>query len=934
MNAQHNKSHGMFKVQRLVTTPLPVVVDQPAAWKRRVLACLLALGLTSTCVAGYSLGGRVSTPSGTNVWRARLELSAGTRVLGTAETDETGRFCFYDLAPGSYTITPSRSGLFPSCLGFEPALRTAVVLDRDQTNLDFLLPAVTCTPGSNSQTGDGVELCMDENEYTFYCSAATNPAFVQIEFPGPHTFFSVAILPGAHGEDWFHDWYLEAADSQADLDSQSGTYQLVVQTNYHLSFFQWGRVTFAAPVTHRFWRVWVQTRVGPDCVFLTEFRLEDTPPIRVSLQGTVRDVLGQPLAGALVSAVKKADHSVAFHASTESNGSYLLPIEPAEYVVSASQPGYQPQTLPPGVFPTNQDHVDFALAPLPVLTDAFYVLVNATLYESLAEDLSTYTNDVAQQGYIPIVLSTLADTPLRLRTLLQAAFARGMVGCLLVGDFPVPWYKEPYPGTQYCASDLFYSDLDGTWEDPGQDDSYDLHTGHRGADIILGRLTASNLHFAPQDNEVGLLENYFRKAHCYRTGQLRRSRSACLFVTDDWDHSTPEYRTWLGYAFSNLTVVLPPDTTGETYRRCLTNDFETIQAHTHASPDGHGLWPSVSSADVRNLDPRALFYVLWGCSAADYRSENYLAGWYIFSASSALIAIGETFSSGIAGLEYLYQPLADGLTWGETCRLRSSLDGYQILASATYAETLLGDPTLRIQSERPPQIVSAQASLDDPELMRVAWKAITRSHANLKYYDVQYRSEASATGNSAAEPWTDLLTNTPNSTLVFAGRPQRTYTFRCRAVDYAGNVGPYAESNPIQIPASDSDGNALPDWWETRYFGQLGVDPAADPDHDGATNLAEYEADTNPRDPADVLRVLSCRVGDDGTNRVATISWTSKAGRFYRLLQSEGLAPANWQQSSLGPIQPDGPVTTRQFPASHAAGQFFCVAVVRPSAGL
>jgi hypothetical protein len=45
---------------------------------------------------------------------------------------------------------------------------------------------------------------------------------------------------------------------------------------------------------------------------------------------------------------------------------------------------------------------------------------------------------------------------------------------------------------------------------------------------------------------------------------------------------------------------------------------------------------------------------------------------------------------------------------------------------------------------------------------------------------------------------------------------------------------------------TDSDGNGMADWWEIRYFGAMGQNPAADPDGDGLTNLQEYNARTNP----------------------------------------------------------------------------------------
>jgi len=45
----------------------------------------------------------------------------------------------------------------------------------------------------------------------------------------------------------------------------------------------------------------------------------------------------------------------------------------------------------------------------------------------------------------------------------------------------------------------------------------------------------------------------------------------------------------------------------------------------------------------------------------------------------------------------------------------------------------------------------------------------------------------------------------------------------------------------------DSDGDGLPDWWETKFFGgPTAAAPDGDPDSDGSTNLEEYKAGTNP----------------------------------------------------------------------------------------
>jgi len=85
----------------------------------------------------------------------------------------------------------------------------------------------------------------------------------------------------------------------------------------------------------------------------------------------------------------------------------------------------------------------------------------------------------------------------------------------------------------------------------------------------------------------------------------------------------------------------------------------------------------------------------------------------------------------------------------------------------------------------------------------------------------------------------------------------------------------------------DSDANGLPDWWEQRFLGHLtGTDPGADEDHDGASNLAEWLAGTNPADAASNLRLhAQASVGSPGP----VVSWPSVAGKVYRLERSTNL---------------------------------------------
>lgn len=92
----------------------------------------------------------------------------------------------------------------------------------------------------------------------------------------------------------------------------------------------------------------------------------------------------------------------------------------------------------------------------------------------------------------------------------------------------------------------------------------------------------------------------------------------------------------------------------------------------------------------------------------------------------------------------------------------------------------------------------------------------------------------------------------------------------------------------------DWDGDGIPNWWCERFTGKkTGIDPDADPDRDGFTNLEEFTAYTDPTDPdslfaislealpASGATVSSAKNGDEGPRYAVT--WPSAKGRVYTL---------------------------------------------------
>ena len=92
----------------------------------------------------------------------------------------------------------------------------------------------------------------------------------------------------------------------------------------------------------------------------------------------------------------------------------------------------------------------------------------------------------------------------------------------------------------------------------------------------------------------------------------------------------------------------------------------------------------------------------------------------------------------------------------------------------------------------------------------------------------------------------------------------------------------------------------MPDWWELENFGKLtGVDPAADPDHDGASNLAEWLTGTNPLNAGSCLKLTVAT-----TVNGFTVSWPSASGRYYRLERSASLGGFSALRTSIPATAP------------------------------
>jgi hypothetical protein len=144
----------------------------------------------------------------------------------------------------------------------------------------------------------------------------------------------------------------------------------------------------------------------------------------------------------------------------------------------------------------------------------------------------------------------------------------------------------------------------------------------------------------------------------------------------------------------------------------------------------------------------------------------------------------------------------------------------------------------------------------------------------------------------------------------------------------SANISGFGVTVDSISPGVDTDGDGIPDAWELLYAGNLTTFSATgDFDGDGATDLEEYLADTNPVDPTDFLHVLDLSVAPDGSS--SKVTWSTKSTRQYLIQVRPSLDPTKpWQDSGLGLLAPDGSTTTRTLPG--VPPQFLRIEALRP----
>ncbi len=334
------------------------------------------------------------------------------------------------------------------------------------------------------------------------------------------------------------------------------------------------------------------------------------------------------------------------------------------------------------------------------------VFVDEETYNGISDDLETYRQDIENDmGVNVCIYHDTWETPQELKDIIRDLYKDGLIGVVLVGDVPMAFFVN---GDERKPADYYYSEMDNGCYLTGEDTFRFTYTEESLPEIWVGRIKP------PVTGEAGieLLSDYFEKNHRYRNGEIVFPNTALYFSDNDiYEDREGSFRNEsdyvsrmeifyrdiydaeeLDYVYSHDVDVLRND-----YLSKLSQPHESVHMGSHGSEIFQVIHNDTEKRYIRpfdlieNTNPNAIYIALSNCNTGDFSTENYLAGWYLFSGNT-LVVRGQPFVTEWFPDELFkaMRMLRLGMNFGDHWL---NTNGYSI------GVALLGDPTLTLREK-------------------------------------------------------------------------------------------------------------------------------------------------------------------------------------------------------------------------------------------
>lgn len=348
----------------------------------------------------------------------------------------------------------------------------------------------------------------------------------------------------------------------------------------------------------------------------------------------------------------------------------------------------------------------------------FIIYVNSTIAPSIQSEIAQYKTDVEAKGYTVKIYNwtdsniDLMQRAVSLKANITAEYINnGLNGTVLIGDMPYVFYED---GSGIYICDLYFMDMDGTWDNPNGDLDFDSHidgSGDMYPEIFIGRINPRPVN---NTHEVSLLQAYFQRNHEFHAGNTVMFNNSLMYIDDSWEVWSQGWKGDMEFLYDNITLVNNTiETTNSTnYMKEIIKpyDFGHIFIHsdstTHYFINGSLYWVdgTISSSQLKIIDTTPKFLNLYCCYASSFDVQDNLGTQYLFSSNNTLAVFGATTSGGFQMNQYLYEPLANGWTLGESFRnwwfndiLDPIVHTHGPSDPTVRGNVLLGDPCLTIR---------------------------------------------------------------------------------------------------------------------------------------------------------------------------------------------------------------------------------------------
>ncbi|MBU0945698.1 MAG: hypothetical protein KJ804_05235 [Proteobacteria bacterium] len=388
------------------------------------------------------------------------------------------------------------------------------------------------------------------------------------------------------------------------------------------------------------------------------------------------------------------------------------------------------------------------------------VVVDKAIFSTVSKSINQYVLDIGKEGYWATIHTISGGGPTNIRGYIQQ---HPCVGVLLVGAIPAPWFElsnDFHGASTSFPCDLYYMDTNANWTDPDGNGKFNAVSGDVNPEIWVGRLWTPTAN----GNDSAMINDYFKRNHKFRLGQLGHARSALAYVDDDWtgfnDCGLDEQ-----FPTSFITTYTNPDTTDADLYKAEVNSLRSwVQLCAHSSTQSHSLRvPSenknehIGSSYFRDTNPpNAHFYNLFCCGPGRYTSSDYLAGWYIFDKAGGgtnhgLTAVASAKSGSMLFFEDFYRELGRGSDIGTAYQRWWQARGPSHDLNERrwhYGLVLLGDPTLTWWKGNVPSL--EQPDHEDvfdhyPRKMQFRWDPVNipnvTYHVQVDYYTGNWAEE-------------------------------------------------------------------------------------------------------------------------------------------------------------------------------------------------